>query len=267
MTILKSSRLTSMRSFHFSAGFVLRIAGFLWCVLLPLVSYAQHTAPSGEEVYFDRFGCWNCHGKAGEEGGIGPIITKSQLPLRKFVGYVRLPGPLMPRYASLWASDAELAMVYHWLRGIDAIRTPPPITMDLNILPGADGQAKEVELELVAVKAQSVVKFDVPDPASLHYRVTLMMNGNAPVANQTLEYRRTGGKEWSKLMTDEHGEALLAPDRGFIAADARGIEKARARLRVALTKARMVVVVEALDYTEPAKLVVLGIGTAILKEQ
>src|SRR5574342_724812 len=78
---------------------------FVWAA----VSHAQQAAPSGEEVYVDRLGCWNCHGKAGG-GGAGAVIAKTPLPLRRFVSYVRLPKGEMPPYAPLLASDAELTI-------------------------------------------------------------------------------------------------------------------------------------------------------------
>lgn len=231
------------------------------------VSSAQQAAPSGEEVYVDRLGCWNCHGKAGG-GGAGAVISKTRLPLRRFVGYVRLPSKEMPPYAPLLASDAELAIVYRWLDGIDAVRTPAAITVQLKSAAGvrADGQAKaDVEIELAALVAETAVTADVPGPAVLRFRVTLITSANVPAANQTVEYQLAGHEDWLKFTTDEHGEALLAPDRGFVVGEARDIDKTRARLRMALPAGKTALVIEALDYTAPDNPVVAGLGTAILR--
>jgi hypothetical protein len=271
MTTARFSCERSRQPFHLSAVFPSNFVGLLFVVLLTVsYAHAQQAAPSGEEVSYDRLGCWNCHGEAGRAVRHSLPIAKTRLPLRRFVGYVRLPNGTMPPYAPLLASDAELAIVYHWLDGIDAVRTPPAITVDLKISPevGAEGQAKaEVEFEEAALRAETALKSDVPDLVSLSYRVTLITNVKAPVANQTLEYQLGGLEEWSKFTTDEHGEALLGPNRGFIAANAREKEKAQVRVRMALPAVRTVLVIEALDYTEPAKPVVVGIGTAIFKGQ
>lgn len=240
--------------------------GVLLLVLLT-AGYAQQAAPSGEEVYVDRLGCWNCHGKAGG-GGAGAVIAKTRLPLRKFVGYIRLPSKEMPPYAPLLASDAELAIVYRWLDGVDAVRTPPAITVTLKSVTGvrADGQAKaDIDVDVTALTAETAPTSDVPAPATLRYRVTLITNANAPIANETFAYQPGGREDWSKFTTDEHGEALLGQDQGFIVAEARETEKTKVRLRMTLPAGRTALVIEALDYTAPATPVVVGIGTAILK--
>lgn len=232
-------------------------------------SYAQQAAPSGEEVYVDRLGCWNCHGKTGEGGGRGGVaLAKTQLSLRRFVGYVRLPGKEMPPFAPMMASDAELAIVYRWLDGIEAGKTPPAITVDLKSSTGAraDGQANaEVGVELTALVAETALTSAVPAAASLGYRVTLISNANAPLAHQAVEYQRAGREDWSKFTTDEHGEALLGPDRGVVLAKAGEADKTRARLRMALPAGKTALVVETLDYTAPGNPVVVGIGSAILR--
>jgi mono/diheme cytochrome c family protein len=229
-------------------------ASVLLVLLLLTVSYAQQAAPSGEEVYVDRLGCWNCHGKTGQGGGGSANIAKTRLPLRRFVSYVRLPSKEMPPYADMLASDAELAIVYRWLDGVEATRTPPAITIDLKSSKAAraDGLARaEVSVELTVLMAETAVASDVPGAASLGYRITFISNANVPLANQAVEYQLAGRDDWSKLTTDEHGEASL--------------REKPARLRTALPAGKTALLVEALDYTAPAAPVVVGIGTAILK--
>lgn len=243
------------------------IAGvFLFAFLA--VGAAQQAAPSGEEVYVDRLGCWNCHGKTGEGGGTSPALAKSQLSLRKFVKYVRLPSGEMPPYGPALASDAELAIVYRWLDGSEAFKAPPAITVDLRSSAGvrADGPAAaEVDVELTARVAEAALPSEVPASASLAYRVTLTSNAGTPLANQAVEYQPAGRKDWSTFTTDEHGEALLGSDRGVVFARARETNKTRARLRIALPTGKIALVVETLDYTAPANPVVVGIGSAILR--
>lgn len=221
----------------------------LMFVLLAIV-VAQQAAPSGEEVYVDRLGCWNCHGKSGG-GGAGATISKTRLPLRKFVGYVRLPSKEMPPYAPLLASDEELAIVYRWLDGVESLKTPPAITIDLTtqIAVRADGQAKaDVDVAVANTTAAGAT----PQTPALRYRVTVG-SANTPLANQAVEYQLVGHTEWSKFTTDEHGEAVVTPNGDF------------AKLRTALASGRTVLVVEALDYTTAANPVVVGIGSAVLK--
>ncbi len=241
------------------------IFGLLSLALLT-ASYAQQAAPSGEELYVDRLGCWNCHGQSGG-GGAGPSIVKSQLPLRKWVAYVRLPSETMPRFGAALASDAELAILYRWLDGIDAVKAPPPITLNLKASGGvtADGQKKaETEVELTARPAGTSLGADVPNVAALRYRV-LLKQAAAPVANQTVEFQVAGREGRATFTTDEHGEAVLGPDKGFVVTDARETGKpATTRLRVALATGRYALLVEAIDDTDAAKPVVVGIGTAIL---
>lgn len=232
------------------------------------VSHAQQAVPSGEELYVDRLGCWNCHGQGGG-GGAGPSIVKSRLPLRKFVQDVRLPSGTMPPIASLLASDAELAIVYHWLGGVDAVTTPSPMTIGLKASAEvtADGQTRaDTEVDVTPLAGDATIKFDGPRARTLRDRVTLAQ-ASGPVANRTVEYQLAGHLDWSTFTTDEHGEALLDADRGFVVADGRETEKDRAaaRLRTALAPGRYVLVVEVIDYTSPDSPVVVGIGTAILR--
>lgn len=224
--------------------------GFLLLVLLT-VGYAQQAAPSGEEVYVDRLGCWNCHGKAGA-GGAGRMIAKTRLPLRRFASYVRLPSGEMPPYSPILASDAELAIVYRWLEGAEPVKTPLPITITLKGAPSvlADGQAKaDTEIELTA-------QSDGAQVPSVRYRVTMLTQTNTPLANLTFESQRAGHDEWSKFTTDQNGEAPL---------NAPAALALPARLRIALAAGRYALVVEAIDDAAPAAPVVVGIGTAILK--
>ncbi len=271
MTTPASSRRPGRQLFRLPAGLppgsALGILG-LFVLAFLAVSHAQQAAPSGEELYVDRLGCWNCHGKGGG-GGAGPSIVKSRLPLRKFVQSVRLPSAEMPPFASLLASDAELAIVYHWLGGADAVTTPSPMTIDLKASAQvkADGQTRaDTEVDVMPLAGDTNVKLDDPRAAALRDRVTLAQ-ANGPIANQTVEYQLAGHGDWSKFTTDEHGEALLDAGHGFVVADGRETEKDRAaaRLRTALAPGRYVLVVEAIDYTNPDSPVVVGIGTAILR--
>lgn len=233
------------------------------------VSYAQRAAPSGEEVYIDRLGCWNCHGTTGQGAGSGIVLARTPLALRRFVGYVRLPNKEMPPFAPMMVSDAELAIVYRWLDGREAVNAPPAIAVDLKGSVGAraDGHAgAEAGVELTARVADTALAADVPASASLAYRLTLISSAGTPLADHAVDYQRAGRNDWSKLKTDEHGEALLDPNRsGVVLAKAGATRELRARLRMALPAGKTVLMVEILDYTAAGNPVVVGIGSAIVK--
>jgi len=158
-------------------------------------------------------------------------------------------------------------MVYHWLRGIDRVEAPPPITLALESVaqPRADGQFRaDTEVEFTARTAETNLDSDVLHRTPVRYRVTLLARENTPVADRPFEYQRAGREDWTKLTTDQHGQSVLGPDDALIvAAPETGKEAAAARLRLTLPAGRYAFIVEAIDYTDAARPAVLGIGTAI----
>ncbi|MEE8161190.1 MAG: cytochrome c [Acidobacteriota bacterium] len=224
------------------------------------VSHAQQESRSGKELYIDRLGCWGCHGRAGE-GGDGPALRNTRLPLWKFVKQLRLPSETMPPFAHSLVSDADLAIVYDWLDGADTVEIPPPVAV---ILEGPGQVTAKTEVQLTVRTVAANLNTALPDPAPWRYRVTLLRRDNTPVAHATLEHR-LAGREWLEFTTDERGQAVLGPDQGFLPADGSETEKgATTRLRIASLPAnRYAFVVEAIDGTESANPVVLGIGTGI----
>jgi hypothetical protein len=172
----------------------------------------------------------------------------------------------MPRFSPGLASDADLATVYRWLEGAEAVETPFAVALSLKGSAGAaaDGQKKgETEVELTARATETAS--GVRDPSSFRYRLTLAQ-ANAPVANQKVECQPAGRDSWSALTTDEHGEALFGPDQGFVLPAAGGQDEnhATARLRAMLAPGRYALLVEAVDQPASGNPVVVGIGTAIL---
>ena len=239
-------------------GLLLSLFGLL-LLAFSTVSHAQQEARSGKELYIDRLGCWGCHGRAGQ-GGDGPALRNTRLPLWSFVKQLRLPSETMPPFAHNLVSDADLAIVYDWLDGADSVETPPPVRVTLE---GPDQVTAEIEVQLT-VRAGDL-KASLADPAAWRYRVTLLRRDNTPVAQATLEHRLAGRKEWSESTTDEGGQAVLGPDQVFLSADGSEAEKrATTRFCIASLPAdRYAFVVEAIDDTKSANPVVLGIGTRI----
>ena len=231
---------------------------------LPAVSRAQQGAPAGEALYVERLGCWGCHGPAGE-GGDGRPLRNTRLPLSRFIKELRLPAGTMPPFASFIVSDAELAMVYDWLDGVDSVATPPPITFTLEGFEEVTADT-ETEVAFTARPADTNGNSAGGNATRLRYRVTLMRRDNTPVANRTFAYQQSDHEDWPQFTTDEHGQAFLGPDDGFVLADVlEAAEQGTAtRLRITLPAGRYVFVVEAIDGAESAHPVVVGIGTTIV---
>lgn len=215
---------------------------------------AQDTPSPGRDLWEHR-GCWNCHGSDGAGSRRGrPAIAKSPLPLRLFIGRVRLPIWNMPPHTPMLVSDADLTVIYDWLGGFEAVAAPPTATFSLERTTDSKAGQAEVALALTA-----------PDFSSLQYRVRLITNSDLQDASRALEYQPSGTDSWSKLILDESGEAVLGKDSRLFVADEKQPGVARARLRMAAPSVRSLVVIEALDYTQPDKPVVAAIGTAIVK--
>jgi len=174
----------------------------------------------------------------------------------------------MPPFARSLVSDTALAIVYDYLDGVEAVETRAPITVTVegSAPARADGLfTSEAEVEFRALAPDTNVNSDGPNSTPFGYRVTLLTRENGPVANRTLEYRLAERDNWSKLTTDERGQAFLRAHEGCLVAEAIQTDKEQAtgRLRMRLPAGRYACVVEALECTAAANPVVLGIGTAI----
>jgi mono/diheme cytochrome c family protein len=81
---------------------------------------------AGKALY-EKYGCWACHGYAGQGGG-GPRLAPKPLSLARFTAIVRRPPSQMPPYTAKIISDRELADIHAYLGTIPA----PP---DLSTIP------------------------------------------------------------------------------------------------------------------------------------
>ena len=68
----------------------------------------------GQELFFTN-GCNICHGDTGQ-GGIGPTIASTGLPLAQVLDQYRNPRELMPQFQPDRVQDAAVADIYAWLQ-------------------------------------------------------------------------------------------------------------------------------------------------------
>jgi hypothetical protein len=211
---------------------------------------AAVAAQSGDELYADYFGCWNCHGRDGE-GGEGRPLRDTYLPLSFFLKELRLPTTTMPPFSPLLATDEELTLVYDWLGGADPVAVPAPLSLTLE---APERMAAGVAGELVLGWSNGADASTGGGAVPL--RLTLFRGDASLVEGQAIEWVGPDGASAS-LVTDAYGEARLEPVEWMVApsGDAEG-----ARLRVALPAGGYVLVVEAVE--EPT---VLAAATAVLQ--
>lgn len=83
---------------------------------------ANANVQNGKNLY-KSYGCYQCHGYAGQGGLAGPRIGPHPLPLQAFLHYLRAPGGRMPPYTGKVMSDQEVADVYAY---VESLPQPPP---------------------------------------------------------------------------------------------------------------------------------------------
>jgi mono/diheme cytochrome c family protein len=84
---------------------------------------------NGKRLY-EKVGCFQCHGYAGQGGRDGPRIAASSLSATAVIRYVRRPGGAMPAFTEKVLPDRELTDIYTYLKTFPA---PKPAT-DIPIL-------------------------------------------------------------------------------------------------------------------------------------
>jgi mono/diheme cytochrome c family protein len=78
-------------------------------------------AGSGKRL-FDKDGCYECHGYAGQGGRDGARIAATSLNLQGFMRYVRRPTGAMPAYTQKVLTDQELTDIYAYLKAFPAAK-------------------------------------------------------------------------------------------------------------------------------------------------
>ena len=76
---------------------------------------AQDSVANGRRL-FERDGCYECHGFAGQGGRDGPRLAATSLSLQALTRYVRRPFGSMPAFTAKVLSDQELTDIYAYLK-------------------------------------------------------------------------------------------------------------------------------------------------------
>jgi len=103
--------------------------------LLAQTSPPAGNAESGKRL-FNRDGCWECHGYAGQGGRDGARLADTALSTAQFTRYIRRPAGAMPAYIEKVLSDTEAADIWSYLKTL----TGPKAAKDVPLLMELKGQ-------------------------------------------------------------------------------------------------------------------------------
>lgn len=98
---------------------IMQSARLLLAACISLAPLAA-AADEGRNLYLE-YQCWQCHGYEGQ-GGAAARVAPVDYPFAAFSRFVRFPN-VMPAYPSELLSDADLRMIFDYLRSVDE---PPP---------------------------------------------------------------------------------------------------------------------------------------------
>jgi mono/diheme cytochrome c family protein len=102
-------------------------------LMLMLASAAGAQSPAGNpesgKLLFDKDGCYECHGHAGQGGRPGPRIAATSLSIQTLRRYVRRPAGAMPAYTEKVLPDPELRDIYAYLKSLPAAKPSKDIPL------------------------------------------------------------------------------------------------------------------------------------------
>jgi len=81
----------------------------------------------GKQLYMDT-GCYQCHGTRGE-GGAGPRLAPTPLPIEALTLQLRHPRARMPIYTATVMPDKDVAAIYAYLLSVPRGKTAAEIPM------------------------------------------------------------------------------------------------------------------------------------------
>ncbi len=85
-----------------------------------LTSHVAALAASAEKgkVAYVKYGCWQCHGFAGQGGAAGPKLAPNPMPFEKLSAFIRSTKGPMPPYQEAVLSNEDLADIHAYLQSI-----------------------------------------------------------------------------------------------------------------------------------------------------
>jgi mono/diheme cytochrome c family protein len=116
----------------------MKTIAFTTVVLAAVAALAQQPATSaqnGKKLY-ERDGCWECHGWAGQGGRDGARLADTALTTAQLTRYVRKPTGAMPAYIDKVITDQELADIWAYLKSMPT----PKAAKDIPLLNELKGQ-------------------------------------------------------------------------------------------------------------------------------
>jgi mono/diheme cytochrome c family protein len=94
---------------------------------------ASQPAPAGNATngkrLFERDGCYQCHGYAGQGGRDGARLAATSMTVPAFVRYLRRPFGAMPAYTDKVLSDAEASDVFAYLKSLPSAKAAKDIPL------------------------------------------------------------------------------------------------------------------------------------------
>jgi mono/diheme cytochrome c family protein len=114
----------------------MKTLGFLTVLFTAVVALAQPqpsrdaagNAENGKKL-FNRDGCWECHGYAGQGGRDGARLAETALTTAQFTRYIRRPSGAMPAYIEKVLSDAEAADIWAYVKTLTGPKTAKEIPL------------------------------------------------------------------------------------------------------------------------------------------
>ncbi|HVB89814.1 MAG TPA: cytochrome c [Beijerinckiaceae bacterium] len=93
-------------------------------------SVASSAVQNGKNL-FHANGCWECHGSAGQGGGLAaPRLIPLKLPFQAFLYQLRTPRNQMPPFEAKVVSNRDAADIYAFLKSLPA----PPSAASIPLL-------------------------------------------------------------------------------------------------------------------------------------
>jgi len=108
----------------------MRTTLFAAAIALAALPFSASAAdPQKGKTAFEKNGCWQCHGYAGQGGAAGKTLAPKPMPYEAFNVFVRNSNGQMPPYPKEILSDADLADIHAYLSSIPAAKDYKSIPM------------------------------------------------------------------------------------------------------------------------------------------